>query len=412
MKRDPEQEPRASKRYMPAACKQATGSFAMWAVACILALVYIGSTLPTPLYVLYRQRFHFSEITLTLIYAVYVAGTLSALIFFGRLSDQVGRRKAVLPALAIIAVSTVLFITAGNTATLFPARLLSGFAVGIIAGTATAWIVELHPRRLHASATAVAVVFILAGLALGPLMSGLLAQYAPLPLRLTYIVYLPLLLLAASIAFRARESIEHPVRVKEVSLRPRVGVPNQIRSSFIAPAATAFATFALFGFFSAVIPSLLVEKLHETNHAIGGTTVFELSLIATLITIFTRAVKSRTAMLSGMLVLLPGIALLELARESRSMAILLGATAVCGVSVAFGYRGSLEVINQISPESQRAEVLSAYFVACYIGLSLPVIGVGMISQLVSPEIANLTFAAVVAFFAIAAVITGVKYATS
>ncbi len=75
-----------------------------------------------------------------------------------------------------------------------------------------------------------------------------------------------------------------------------------------------------------------------------------------------------------------------------------------------GYRGSLEAINQIAPGEQRAEVFSAYFVACYIGLSLPVIGIGVISEVANPEIANLAFAAVVALFAAAALVTGIKYA--
>src|ERR1700756_2971474 len=73
---------------------------ALTAVAAELGVMFIGAILPTPLYPLYREAFGFSGVTLTLIYATYVLGNLTALLFFGRLADQIGRRPASLAALA------------------------------------------------------------------------------------------------------------------------------------------------------------------------------------------------------------------------------------------------------------------------------------------------------------------------
>src|SRR5215212_4918557 len=80
------------------------GTRATWPVAGMIAVTFMGSTLVTPLYVLYRQAFGFSAITLTLVYAVYVVGNLAALIFLGRLSDQIGRRRVALPAMGVAAI--------------------------------------------------------------------------------------------------------------------------------------------------------------------------------------------------------------------------------------------------------------------------------------------------------------------
>src|SRR5690348_4019362 len=102
--------------------------------------MFFGATLPTPLYPLYRAAFGFGQITLTLIYAVYVLGNLVALLFFGRLSDQIGRRPATLPAIRFGLLSTLTFLLADGTAWLFAARVLSGFATGLAAGAATAWL--------------------------------------------------------------------------------------------------------------------------------------------------------------------------------------------------------------------------------------------------------------------------------
>jgi len=68
------------------------GHAAIAAVAVIIGVLFAGSTLLTPLYVIYQERFGFSHVTLTLIYAVYVAGNLAALLLFGRVSDKLGRR--------------------------------------------------------------------------------------------------------------------------------------------------------------------------------------------------------------------------------------------------------------------------------------------------------------------------------
>lgn len=102
----------------------------MWIAALGIALIYVGSTILTPLYPTYRRAFHFSELIVTAIYAVYVIGNLAVLFFFGRLSDQIGRRRTVLVALVLTCGSTLLFLFAGSVVWLFPARILNGFAAG------------------------------------------------------------------------------------------------------------------------------------------------------------------------------------------------------------------------------------------------------------------------------------------
>jgi MFS family permease len=107
---------------------------ALAAVAIELGVMFVGAIMPTPLYPLYRIEFGFSGITLTLIYAVYVLGNLAALLFFGRLADQIGRRRATLPAIGVGMASAIAFALAASTPWLFVARALSGFSTGLAAG--------------------------------------------------------------------------------------------------------------------------------------------------------------------------------------------------------------------------------------------------------------------------------------
>src|SRR4051812_2485994 len=159
-------------------------------VAIGLAVMFVGSTLLTPLYEIYRRQFGFSELTLTLIYAVYALGNLSSLLLLGRLSDQIGRRRATLYAFAGLGGSALIFLCASRTGALYAGRILSGLALGLASGTATAWIAELDAERNKTRASVIATSANYTGLTVGPLLSGFLAQYAPAPLRLSFVVYL------------------------------------------------------------------------------------------------------------------------------------------------------------------------------------------------------------------------------
>jgi MFS family permease len=377
--------------------------------AALVAGTFVGTTLVTPLYDLYRREFGFDEITLTLIYAVYVVGNLLALAFFGRLSDQIGRRRTALPAIGIGMLATLVFLFATDIAWLFAARVISGFAIGIASGTGTAWIAELYGGRDRARASLLASCANMVGLSVGALLAGLLAQYAPWPLRLVFVVYLAMLLALMWLVSTVEETVRHPRAFKEAELGFRVGVPRSIAAQFIAPAATGFGGFALFGFYAALAPSILEQDLHQQNRAVGGGVVFELCIVSTLTLIATRRLSSRAAMIAGLVLLIPSLALLVVAQAGASMPLLLAGTALGGAAAALGYRGSLQVVNEIAPGERRAEVISSYLLCCYVGNAVPVIGVAVISQLATPVIASMAFAATIALFAVVALFTGMKY---
>lgn len=380
------------------------------AVAAMIGVLFAGSTLVTPLYVIYKHAFGFSQITLTLIYAAYVVGNLAALLWFGRFSDQVGRRRTALAAMAVAIVSAVVFLFAQSTPSLYAGRILTGLANGIGAGTGTAWLAELIAEREKSRATVLATGANFVGVGVGALVAGLLAQYAAWPLRLPFVIYLLALVVAAAPIFLARETVRQPAySITQVSMRPRVSVPSKIRTQFIAPAVTGFGALALVGFYAALAPTLLADRLHVTNHAIAGAILLELALVVAGTIVATRSVPSRIAMLSALALMLPSVALLVLAQLKASMVLLIVATAVCGAASGLGYRGSLQIVNQIAPESQRAEVVSSYLICCFSGNALPVIGIGIVSTFAGLTAASLSFAGMITVFALAALYFGLRY---
>jgi len=382
---------------------------ALTAVAAQLGIMFIGAILPTPLYPLYREAFGFSGVTLTLIYATYVLGNLTALLFFGRLADQIGRRPASLPAVAVGIASAVIFTAAQGTGWLVVARGVSGFSTGLASGAATAWIAELYAGSNKSRAARVASAANFLGCAAGPLIGGLFAQFAPAPLRLPYLAFLVLLCGAAGAIMLPRETVVQPKLLPDIELHPRIGVPPGIRLQFISPAVTGFATFSLIGFYSALIPSLLGETLHQTAPLVAGAIVCELFLIAAFAILASGAFASQAATLAALLLLPPSVWILVGAEIAHSLAVLVFAAALGGLAGGLGYRGSLEVINRIAPGDRRSEVVSSYMIAIFAGNSVPVIGIGFLSAATTALTAHVTFAAVLTGLAALALLTGLKF---
>jgi MFS family permease len=154
---------------------------AFWLIAYAFAVTMLGTTLPTPLYVIYQAQWHFSTSVITLIFATYAVGVLAALLAAGRSSDQVGRRPVFAAAIGLSMASAVTFILAPGVGWLFLGRLLSGLSAGLMTGTATAALTETARPGLGRRASLVSTTANQAGLGLGPLLAGLLAQYAPHP---------------------------------------------------------------------------------------------------------------------------------------------------------------------------------------------------------------------------------------
>ncbi len=368
-------------------------------VASIISVAFAGSVIVTPLYPLYQQKFGFAEIVLTLIYAAYVVGNVVALLFLGRLSDQVGRKRVSLPALGLEALGAVVFLFAGAVISLFFGRLVIGLAVGILSGTGTAWLTERTYRR---RATVIATVANLSGVALGPLVGGLLAEYGPRPLELPFLVYLLVLAAVAIVVARAPDSRQTRIEgLHELRFRPRVGVPSDRVGAFATPAVTGFVIFSLAGLYFALIPTVLNHDLHQKNAAVAGAVVAELALMAIAVILLTRRAEPYTAMRAGLVVLMPAAGLVVAAQATRSMFLLILATAFAGLGLGVGYVGSLQVVNELAPGEQRAAVASSYFLACFVGNSIPVIGVGVLSTLTTPLTASVALASAVAGLCIA-----------
>jgi MFS family permease len=373
-----------------------------WLVAYAFAATMLGTTLPTPLYPIYRDQLGFSELMVTVIYATYAVGVLAALLAFGSWSDQLGRRRVLLGGVTLSAASAVAFLVQGGLAGLFIGRILSGLSAGIFTGAGTVAVVELAPEAQRERATLVATAANMGGLGCGPLLAGLLAQYAPLPLRLCFIIDLVLLAVAAFGVCFAAETVAVPTqpRLRLQSL----SVPERVRGAFVPAVIAGFAAFAVFGFFTAVAPAVLGQLLKQTNHALAGVLVFVMFLASPLGQFAVNWVARNRALALGCAVLIGGAGLVAIAIAITSLGVLLLGAVVVGFGQGLVFRAGLMGITAALPEKRRAEVTSTYFVVLYVAISLPVVGVGVANQFFGLRIAGIGFAVGVAILTLAALI--------
>src|SRR5690349_11787240 len=235
-----------------------SGPFVVGAVALFVLLT--DGNLATPLYAVYRDKFGFSATELTLIFATYTIVLIPSLLLFGQISDRVGRRPVLVAGLLCGALGLALLAIADDTAWLFVARAVQGVALGAVVGTAAAALVELHPRGDHARAALATVLAQSGGSAAGPLVAGALAQWAPAPLHLSYVVCIAVTLLTAFLVAALHEPREPS---GEWRLQ-RPSVPAGEGRRFARASLTGAAVWAVGSLYLSVIPSY-ASKLLDTN---------------------------------------------------------------------------------------------------------------------------------------------------
>lgn len=370
----------------------ARSRFAFPLLAYAFAAIMLGTTVPTPMYALYAEQMDFGVLTTTVIYAMYAGGVLFALVAFGRWSDVIGRRPILLAGVVAAVASAAVFLMADSVAVLSVGRVLSGLSAGLFTGTATAAVIEAAPPNWRTRAAAVATVANIGGLGAGPLVAGLLVQYAPRPLHLSFAVHIVLALLAGAAVLIAPETSERTGRMGV----QRLSVPAEVRAVFVIAAIAGFAGFAVTGLFMAVAPSFVADVAGIGNHAVAGLVASSIFIASAVTQVVVGGMEPQRAVAIGCAILIAGMVILTVALVFSSLLGLVAAGLVSGVGHGIAFSRGLAAIAERTPAERRAEVNSTYFVIGYVAISLPVVGEGLAAQTWGLRAAGVSFAVAVA----------------
>ena len=289
---------------------------AYWHAAAVIGLCLFASVIPSPLYHMYDLAWHFSPLTLTLVYATYAFGVLAALLLAGRVSDQVGRRPVLLVALAALMVSSALFIAADATWWLFLARGVQGLATGTALSAASAALLDLHARRDPVSAGLANAVASCAGLGLGVLVSAVLVQAGTAPRALPYVTLLVLLGTALAGAYWMPEPARERTAFRLTPQRP--GVPAGIRHPFLVACLAVLSSWSIGGLFFSIGPELSAHLFGSANVIIAALGGILLTLTAALAQLVFRRAAPWLGAICGSAALAAGMALIVIAAAAGS----------------------------------------------------------------------------------------------
>jgi MFS family permease len=340
--------------------------------------VMAGVNLAAPLYAVYADEFGFSGLVLTTVFATYAVTLVASLLLCGRVADRFGRRPVILTGLATGCLALAVFSAAESTAWLYAARALQGIAVGLISGPATAALVEIDPRRDTRRPALLAGLAQAVGSGLGPVISGCLAQWAPDPLRLSYLVGLAGTLVAVGFAWRLPERApgREPWRIQW----PRV--PAGVRADFLRVGVTAGLVWASLALYLSVVPSYVAGLLGTHDLALLGANS-ALACFASAGTqvwaLFHGSHPQRWQAL-GLTLLAGGLVLLVVSSLTRSLPTVLAGAVVTGVGHGLAFIHAQHELNTFVPSQRRAEVSAAFVCCIYVLVGGAVITVGAIEE--------------------------------
>jgi Sugar (and other) transporter len=343
-----------------------------WAVAFAFLIVMAFATLPSPLYGLYRARDHLSAFTVTLVYAIWAASTIAALIAVPFIAERIGRRGVMLIAVATMMAAAAELAAWKALPGLLLGRLLTGVSVGLAAGTAITYLIEL---RLRADANAspgvartIGTSVNVGALGIGPLVAGCLAAWVSRPLTLPYLVWIAL----------------GAVALVGLAAAPETAAPTAKRAPFpvrlpVAAGAATLAAFAAMGLFAGLSGLFLATTLHHPSHALAGATLFVVFTAGVLSQLATAGLRASRVFALGTFSMLVGLLLLVTAvrLSTPSLALFLISGGLIGAGAGAVFKGTTGLVLDGTAPENRVAMNSELLIALFVGLSVPVIGAGV-----------------------------------
>ncbi|MFF7498128.1 MFS transporter [Streptomyces lavendulae] len=374
-----------SRRRLPVLGRR--GAFRLHASTLVALLA--ASSAPTPMYALYQAAWHFSAMTLTVVFSAYVLALLVALLTAGTLSDHLGRRPVLAGALLAEAVAMAVSAAAQGVPELIAGHSLQGLATGVATSAAGAALLDFEaPDRPGRAAVANGIMPV-AGMAVGVLVSTALVQYAPAPTRTVYLLLLVLFIAQAAAVrltpetARTESGTWRPIRLLHLLhlLRPTITVAPASRPGLALAAPGIVAAWALGGFYSSLGPSLARLIAPHAAHATGGLVFFTLTAAAGLAGHAARALPARTVSLAGAALLIPGALLTLAAPHLHSLLALFAGTALAGAGFGGVTQGALRLLLRPAAPGERAGSLATYYALSYLAMSIPVVLAGLLTNL-------------------------------
>jgi MFS family permease len=359
----------------------------VWALA-LLALGAAGAGIPSPLYPAYQAQLGFTDVTLTVIYAVYPLVSVPAVYLLGPLGDRLSPRRVMRCGIAIAAAGSVALALATNTGWLILGRVAYGIALAVITGAGVA-VATSGADKVRAGLVS-ATVFIL-GTGMGPVLGGALTRFGPSPGLLPFGVNLVLL----GIVFIGLGSVPDPEPGPSNDRGAPVtdGEPamtHTVRRALVVAAVNGFLGWAVVGLFLGLISSVAERFLGLRDPLVAGGLAGALLLCSTLTVPAVTRLGPRRSQFVGLVAL--AASLVVLAPGVNSLVAVLVACVIAGLANGLLYSGATTTVARMAPPQRASGTAAAVYSAFYLGAGLPALLVGLLTTALPLDTALSTIA--------------------
>ena len=347
-----------------------------WRAFIGLLVFTMGTSIITPLLPLYAERFELGAGMLTLLFAAYSGTVVPTMLVMGSLSDRIGRKRVMLPAMAIITGASLVFAMSDSVPLLFLGRVLQGLAIGSFLGVGTAFVVDHARAERRAWAAMIAGLGFRLGFGLGPGLAGVVAEYASDPTHRPFEGHVILMALAILAVLLAPETI---TRRRPPRLEVRVGVPRgQMRgfATFIGPA--GFLMSFLDATLLSVVPLYIFQTLEYRNVAVVGLVGFLILGMGGFTPFIFGRIEPRRGVMVGIACSSLASLLVVAAAGIGTVALVVVAAAVIGFTNGVILQSGTAICGIAVPLHDRGKLISAFYMCCYAG-TLPTVGLGYLS---------------------------------
>jgi hypothetical protein len=235
-----------------------------------------------------------------------------------------------------------------------------------------------------------------------------LATFAPYPLYLIYESLLALTAILIALLWAMPETSQGKPGAWS-SLRPHVSVPRQSRATLLRLSPGNVATWAFGAFYLSLMPTVVATTLGVTSSLIGGVEVAVLMGSAAMTVAVFKSWPPRRLVIAGTGMLSLGVAFSLFGIEQQTAGPLLAGTVVAGIGLGANFSGTLRSLLPTAHPDQRAGLLSAFYVQCYLAFSLPTIAAGLSVPAIGLATAAYIYGAAVILLALASMIASLFY---
>ncbi|WP_274653775.1 MFS transporter [Paenibacillus humicola] len=375
----------------------------------VILMMSSGATFITPLFPVYGEHYHLTSLQITVLFAVYAAALLPALLIVGAKGSEWGLKRVLRASVWLSVASTLLFLASFDAWMVYAARLLEGIAYGAFTGSAVAFLLKQVSPNKMGSAIKLSGVTISVGFGVGPAIAGLVLQYLGVrPLHMPFWFLLAMLASALvvleTLPGHDAASPSKPAKSSTISL----GIPADIRSHFWSMIALpVFTVFTLHGIAFSLIPSFAKNVIHTSNLSVSGLLIL-LLLGGGAVAQFSPWPSPILRMRLGILFLAIGSWGIVASGHTGSLPLLWAAILIQAVGGGWTFQVALRLAGHLPRPEERHRVISAFYLCGYSGFIVPVVGVGVLTQFL-----NLTASLVVLnLFAAAIVIYVLAYSAA